>query len=291
MITPILPGLAPVADRYDAFIVDLWGCVHNGLAAYPAAADALERLGRAGKRRLLLSNAPRRAAMIPPQLARMGLEAGRHFDDVLTSGEACWQALRDRRDPFHAGLGTRALHLGPERDLSLFEGNGLTRTTDPQDAEFVLFSGPNDDAFGLAEHEALLVASRARALRGVCANPDREVIRGTQRLICAGALAHVYEDLGGEVAWHGKPFAAIYALALERLGAPDRMRVLCIGDGLLTDIAGAAAAGLDSAFIPGGIHGAAHGLAMGEMPDPARLGPLLSGAAARPTVAIPALIW
>jgi HAD superfamily hydrolase (TIGR01459 family) len=291
MTPSILPGIAPIVDRYDAFVVDLWGCVHNGLAAYPTAADALERLGRAGKRRLLLSNAPRRAAVIPPQLARMGLEPGRHFDDVLTSGEACWQALHDRRDPFHAGLGRRALHVGPERDLSLFEGNGLARTTDPEEAEFVLFTGPNDDGFGLAEHEALLAASRARHLRGVCANPDREVIRGTQRLICAGALASVYEGLGGEVAWHGKPHAPIYGLALERLGRPERARVLCIGDGLLTDVAGANAAGLDSAFIPGGIHGAAHGLAMAEAPDPARLGALLAGAVARPTYAIPALVW
>ena len=155
----------------------------------------------------------------------------------------------------------------------------------------MLFTGPNDDAWGLAQHEGLLAASRARDLRGVCANPDREVIRGTQRLICAGALAEAYEARGGEVRWHGKPHAPIYALALERLGRPDRARVLCVGDGLHTDIAGAAAAGLDSAFIPGGIHGAAHGLAMGEAPDAARLAAQLAGAPAPPSYAIPALVW
>jgi HAD superfamily hydrolase (TIGR01459 family) len=291
MTPPILPGLAPLADRYDAFVIDLWGCVHNGVAAYPAAADALARLGRAGKRRLLLSNAPRRAALIPAQLERMGIVAGEHFDDVLTSGEACWLALASRADPWHAALGTRALHLGPARDLSLFEGNGLTRTTDPGDADFVLLTGPNDDSFGLAEHAGALAAARARGLRAVCANPDREVIRGAERLICAGALALAYEALGGETRWHGKPYPEIYALALERLGRPDPARVLCVGDGLLTDIAGAAAAGLDSAFIPGGVHGAAHGLVMGVTPDPAGLAALLAGAPAQPRFVIPGFAW
>ena len=291
MTPPILPGLAPLADRYDAFVIDLWGCVHNGVAAYPAAADALARLGRAGKRRLLLSNAPRRAALIPAQLERMGIVAGEHFDDVLTSGEACWRALHDRTDPFHATLGRRALHLGPPRDLSMFEGNGLARTTDPAAAEFVLMTGPDDDSWSVARHATILAAARARSLKAVCANPDREVVRGDHRLVCAGALALAYEALGGEVRWHGKPHPEIYVLALERLGAPARARVLCVGDGLLTDIAGAAAAGLDSAFIAGGIHGEAHGLAMGVMPDAARLAAVLRGAPAIPTYAIPGLAW
>ena len=288
---PILPGLAPLAARYDCFVVDLWGCVHNGIEAYPGVADALARLGAAGKRRLLLTNAPRRAAALPAQLARMGLEAGTHFDDVLTSGEAAWLALVARADPWLAALGVRALHLGPPRDLGLFEGNGLVRTTDPDSADFVVITGPDDDAWGVAEHAAKLAAARARGLKAVCANPDREVIRGATRLVCAGALALAYEALGGEVRWYGKPHAEVYALALERLGAPDRARVVCVGDGLLTDIAGAAAAGLDSALIPGGIHGAAHGLAMGAAPAPVAVAALLADAPARPTWVIPGFVW
>jgi HAD superfamily hydrolase (TIGR01459 family) len=288
---PVIAGLRDIDGRYDAYILDLWGCVHNGIAPFPGATDALARLKDAGKRVLLLSNAPRRASAIVEQLARIHGIGGDLYDAVLTSGEVAWQALQRRDDAQHAKLGRRALHLGPERDLGMFEGNGIVRVTDPAAADFVLATGPNTDDLDVAAHERLLRDSLARKLPLLCANPDLEVIRGETRLVCAGAIAERYAELGGEVVYHGKPHAVTYRAALETLGRPEPTRVLCVGDGLRTDILGANRAGLASAFIPGGIHDAELGIRMGESPDPARVAELLKRFGARATYVLPALRW
>ncbi|HEX2115439.1 MAG TPA: TIGR01459 family HAD-type hydrolase [Alphaproteobacteria bacterium] len=288
---PVIAGLRDIADRYDAYILDLWGCVHNGIAPFPRAKDALKQLKDSGKRVLLLSNAPRRASVIVEQLARIHGIGGDLYDAVLTSGEVAWQALQRPDDAEHATLGTRALHIGPERDLGMFEGSGIVRVTDPAGADFILATGPNTDDLDVAAHESLLRDSLARKLPLVCANPDLEVIRGETRLVCAGAIAQRYADLGGEVIYHGKPHAVTYRVALETLGSPDPARVLCVGDGLRTDILGANRAGLASAFIPGGIHDADLGIRMGETPDPARVAALLARFGASATYVLPGLKW
>jgi len=288
---PVIPGLSAVADRYDAFIVDLWGCVHNGVRPFPGALDALRHLKAAGKRVLLLSNAPRRAHIIEQQLAaNFGLDASL-YDAVLTSGEVAWRSLKRRDDAQHARLGRRAFHIGPERDLNMFEGNGLVRADDIGAADFVLSTGPNDDALDVAAHETLLREARRRGLPLVCANPDLEVLRGNTRLVCAGALAQRYEELGGEVIYHGKPYAVTYRAAMPLLGNPAPDRVLGIGDGLRTDIQGAVNAGIHSAFIPGGVHGETLGIAMGEVPAAERVAALLAQFGLRPTYILPGLRW
>ncbi len=286
----ILPGLAAVAARYDAFILDLWGCVHDGLTPYPGAPEALTAMRGAGKRVLLLSNVPRRVTPVREMLQRMGI-GPELYDLILSSGESAWRALKLRNDPVHAGLGRIGYHLGPSRDVTIFEDGAAIRTEDPAAADFVLCTGPHEDTASLESHEATLQRCRARALPMLCANPDLLVMRGDQQLICAGLIAQRYAELGGRVIHHGKPHPQVYATALELLGRPSRARVLCVGDGMLTDIAGANATGLDSALIPGGIHGDAHGLFMGELPQAAPLAALLAEHAARPTYAIPSLRW
>ena len=288
---PILTGLRDIADSYDAYILDLWGCVHNGIAPFPGAKDALKHLKDSGKRVLLLSNAPRRASVIVEQLQRIHGIGGDLYDSVLTSGEVAWRALHRRDDAEHAKLGTRALHIGPERDLGMFEGNGIVRVTDPAVADFILATGPNMDDQDVAAHQRVLEESLKRGLPLLCANPDLEVIRGETRLVCAGAIAQRYEDLGGAVIYHGKPHAVTYRAALETLGQPDRARVLCVGDGLRTDILGANRAGLPSAFIPGGIHDADLGIRMGDAPDPAAVAALLKRFGATAPYVLPALKW
>jgi HAD superfamily hydrolase (TIGR01459 family) len=249
---------------------------------------------------VLVTNAPRRAGPVAEGLVRLGITPA-HYDAVLTAGEVAWHALATRADPhadpWHAALGRRCFHIGPARDLSLMEGNGLERTTDLASGEFILVSGPFDDSMTLGDHEATLTALRVRGLKLVSANPDREVIRGETRLVCAGAIAERYAELGGDIRQHGKPYRSIYDEALALLAVPAA-RVLAIGDGLATDIAGAAGAGIDTAFIPGGIHGAAMGIAMGEAPTAAGYhaavaaqGPLHGVPLARPTWMIPALRW
>lgn len=285
-----ITGLGELAARYDAFILDLWGCVHNGVTPFPHVLAALDALAKGGKRVLLMSNAPRRAAAVAQSLPRFGLKP-EHYMGIASSGEVGWQALARRDEPWHAALGKRALHIGPDRDLSMMEGNGLTRTTGASDADFVLTTGPNDDSYGVAEHEEILQAARARGLKFICVNPDLDVIRGEQRLVCAGAIAARYAELGGEVRYHGKPHASIYAMARAMLAPIDDARILCVGDGLRTDILGATKAGLDCAFIPGGVHGIEMGIDMGGVPAPAALARVLAAFNLKPTYVLPELKW
>lgn len=250
-----LNGFATLAAEYAGFIVDLWGVVHDGVSAYPGAVDCLARIGAGGGRVVLLSNAPRRAEPARAAMRAMGI-ADSLYHGILTSGEATHASLRDRNDPWFAALGTRVFHLGPERDRNVLEGLPLVRVEEPAAADFVLNTGPDDhrNPTRLAEFESTLEACAATRLPMVCANPDRVVIRGGVRVLCAGALAERYRELGGEVRMVGKPDPAIYAPVLAMLGV-SRERVLAVGDALETDIAGAKAAGIASAWVLGGIHG------------------------------------
>ncbi len=269
---PLIAGLSEIEARYDGFIVDLWGVVHDGVKPYPGALEALA--GMEPRPVLLLSNAPRRAASAQNMLRRMQVE-DRLYTSILTSGEAVWLALRDRTDPWFARLGTRAYHIGPHRDRNVMEGLGLTIHEAPHGAEFVVNTGPDDDRLDPGTLEAFLPELQAcldAGLPMICANPDRVVMRAGVRILCAGTLAEHYAAMGGDVMSLGKPDPAIYDMALAQLGVPAS-RVLAIGDSLHTDIAGAAGAGIDSLWVLGGIHAEALGddlaaarAAAGDMP-------------------------
>jgi HAD superfamily hydrolase (TIGR01459 family) len=194
--------------------------------------------------------------------------------------------LRDRTDPFFAGLGNRVYHLGPERDRNVFETLALHLVATPGEADFVLNTGPDDlgSATDLGAWETLLLSCRAAELPMVCANPDLEVIRGGNRLICAGLLTQRYEELGGRTRWIGKPDPAIYAPVLEMLAVAPA-RVLAVGDALRTDIAGAASVGLASCWILGGIHGEELG------GDPTRIDAAAAAAGLAPVACLPAFVW
>ena len=252
-----LSGFAPLAQAYDGFVLDLWGVIHDGVRPLPGALDCLRRLRAGGGRSVLLSNAPRRAAAVQHLLRSMGI-GDELYDGIVTSGEATHEALRDRADPFFAGLGRALLHLGPARDRPILDGLDLLCVDHAAAADFVLNTGPDDHRAPepIEAFEPELRACLAAGLPMICANPDLEVIRGGMRILCAGALARRYAELGGVVRMLGKPDPAIYAPVLRRLGLASA-RVLAVGDALRTDIAGAEAAGLDSAWVLGGIHGEA----------------------------------
>jgi HAD superfamily hydrolase (TIGR01459 family) len=252
-------GMAELADRYDGFILDLWGVIHDGVNPYPGAADCLAHLRDAGKRCVLLSNAPRRSFAAEAMLRDMGLGADL-YTGIMTSGEASHLALRDRSDPWFAALGRRVWHLGPERDRNVMDGLDLDQVATPAEASFVLNTGPDDhrSPTDVAVFEDTLQECARHGLPMLCANPDLEVIRGGERVICAGALAARYEQMGGTVRSLGKPDPAIYVPVLEMLGT-SKARTLGVGDALRTDIEGAAAAGIDSCWVLGGIHGEALG--------------------------------
>jgi HAD superfamily hydrolase (TIGR01459 family) len=251
-----LPGFAPLAARYDGFILDLWGVIHDGINAFPHAVDCLGALRAAGKRTLLLSNVPRPNGPVQTMMRRMGI-ADDLYSHLLTSGEAVRRALTDPPDLWWAELGRRVFHLGPERDLPILDGLALDRVEAPSQADFVLNTGPDDhrDPTDIAEFEAVLQDCAHHRLPMICANPDLEVIRGGVRVLCAGALALRYQTLGGDVRSLGKPDPAIYQPVLERLDLPPA-RVLAVGDALRTDVAGAASVDLDACWVLGGLHGA-----------------------------------
>jgi HAD superfamily hydrolase (TIGR01459 family) len=252
-----LTAFAPLAERYDGFVLDLWGVIHDGVNAFPHAVDTLDRLRAAGKRTLLLSNAPRTNEAVRRMMRRMGI-ADALYSDILTSGEAVHRALAEPPDLWWAQLGRKVFHLGPERDRPILEGLPLTLVDAPAEADFLLNTGPDDhrNPSDMAEFEPVLQACAAAKLKMVCGNPDLEVIRGGVRVLCAGALALRYQALGGEVRSLGKPDPAIYHPVLQQLGMPAD-RVLAVGDSLRTDIAGAIGVGLAACWVLDGIHGAA----------------------------------
>jgi len=249
-----MSGFSGIADRYDGFIVDLWGVVHDGIKPYPGVIDCLEQLRGLGKKVVFLSNAPRRAAAIGQALAGMGIGA-ELYDGIMSSGEAVYLALRDGTEPDLAELGAKLYHLGPERDRDVFDSLPLEEVKTPAQADFLLNTGP-DDHLGPSDpgaYTAILEAGLAAGLPMLCANPDLEVMRDGKRIICAGYLAQIYQSQGGRVLFRGKPDPAIYAPTLALLGTA-KSRSLAIGDSLRTDMAGAQAAGIDACWVLSGIH-------------------------------------
>ena len=267
----ILDGIAPVADRYDGFVLDLWGVVHDGRRPYPGVPEALAELKARGKRIIFLTNAPRRSWYVQSMLDRMGLDRAL-YDGIISSGEVAWRMLKAKDHPWFARLGPRAFHIGPERDLSVLEDGAAERVTGAEDASAYL---------------PALRAAAAHALPMVCVNPDRFVMVGGEKLICAGALADLYKPMCGEIFEVGKPDPAVYDPVLELLGISDRRRVLAIGDSPHTDLAGAQAAGLDALWALTGLAQHAHG----EDPDPALLRDVARAEGVDPLGAVRALRW
>lgn len=292
---PLIPGVRALAERYDAFILDLWGVIHDGQTAYPDSAETLKALREAGRKTILLSNAPRRAHTVATAMVRMGLGKDL-YGDALTSGEAVRMELVDPSDPFYRDLGPKVFFLGRSDDDSVLEGLGdrFQKVADPAAADWVLNTGPRSFSETLEDLEPVLQACAAAGLPMVCANPDRVVIRAGNRIICAGLMADRYEELGGgPVSWRGKPDRAVYDLCLERLGVTDKSRVCTIGDSFHTDIAGAASVGIDAILCTGGIHAEELGVRYGEPADPRVVADLAAreGILPGPVGHIPAFRW
>jgi HAD superfamily hydrolase (TIGR01459 family) len=287
---PFLPGIADLVSDYDGFVLDLWGVLHDGLNLYPGVAETMGLLAAADKRFVMLTNAPRRAWAISEQLESLGLPK-EFCGPVMSSGEATWRELHGRSDPWYAGLGNRCFHIGPARDEHLLDGLDLERVQTLEGADFILNTGPWQDGERVEDYEDRLSAGARLDLPMVCANPDLQVIRGGKRIICAGALARRYEALGGKVRYLGKPHASIYGHVFEHLNGIARGRILAIGDSLRTDIAGAAAAGIDAVIVIGGIHAEELGAADGAEPDAQRLADMCAKEGLRPVAAVPAFVW
>ncbi len=289
MPIPLIPGLAELADRYEGFILDVWGVMHQGGAAYPEALACVRRLRAAGKRVVFLSNAPRRAERVAAVLQDKGVSPG-DYDAVLSSGEATRRAFAARAEAPAANLGRRYVLFGPHADDDLLDGLGYERTDRLADADFMLAIGFQRDRGTVEAHDPMLREAQACALPMVCVNPDKLVIRLGKAELCAGAIAARYAALGGTVHYFGKPYPAVYALCHEALGLAPR-EILAVGDGLETDIRGANRASLDSLLVTSGLLADALGHDFGAKPDPAALEDACQEVDVSPQFATPTFAW
>lgn len=289
----LVRGLSDIACSFDVILCDVWGVVHDGRAAFPEACRALEQFRRDGGTVVLLTNAPRPRKPILTQLKRLGAPPSA-FDALVTSGDVTLAYIEERGE-------APVLHIGPERDLALFEAlKEQTGFSPPRvglaDASYVLCTGlDDDDVESPDDYRDSLTAMRARELDFICANPDLVVHVGDRLVYCAGALAERYEALGGRVLQAGKPYSPIYQRALGEAetirGRPvAKERILAIGDAMRTDILGASNAGISSLLIASGIHRDELMTSQGEL-DPTAYAALVRAFAFNPTRVAYKLTW
>ena len=282
-IPPITAHFSDLAGGYDVVLSDVWGVVHNGLAAHPLACEALALFRKKGGRVVLITNAPRPGEAVIRQLDKLAVPHGA-YDDIVSSGDVTRAVILSRP-------GQNYFHLGPERDYSIFSGLDARRVP-LEKADYVVCSGLyNDEVETPDDYRAQLEQMRAHNLFMVCANPDVVVERGSELVYCAGALADLYASIGGEVLYAGKPYQPIYQQALAKAKAVNvpRSRVLAIGDSIRTDLRGAHAAGLDFLFVTAGIH--ADELGARDAPDSGALAEKFAAAGAAPTAIMHSLVW
>lgn len=282
MSTRFITGVSEIIDGYDGLFVDLWGCVVDGLHAFPEAVSCLRTLRASGRKVVLLTNVPRPTETVRERIKSIGV-ARDCYDAMVTSGDATIHALNRRDDPAYAAFGTRYFHIGANANDPLLQSIDGTETNDIADADYILVTGFRRRNNETPEIYAdVFDAALARGLPAVCANPDRQSSHGDRIVYRAGAVAEAYERRGGTVHYHGKPDAGIYRLGFRHLDGIDPRRVLMVGDNLATDIVGARNAGLDALWIAGGLHAEEIGLDPDAPLDPQRISEVLDAAGSTP---------
>ena len=283
----IAERFAPLACDYDVLLCDVWGVVHNGVAAFAPACEALARFRSAGGLVIFITNAPRPDYSVQRIIDRLGVPR-EAYDAIMASGDVTRSVVESRP-------GQRVFHLGPPRDRPIFADLDVAYAP-LETAEYVVCSGLFDDETETPQdYREMLAAMRARSLFMVCANPDVVVERGDTLVYCAGALADAYVEVGGEVLYCGKPYAPIYEAALGRAAAfrggevPPLKRVLAIGDSIRTDLRGAAGFGIDCIFVVSGIH--ADDFGGPGAPDLSSLEAMFAEAGVAPKAVMRQLAW
>jgi HAD superfamily hydrolase (TIGR01459 family) len=286
-MTQIIQKFAEISDNYDAAFVDLWGCMHNGLAAFPAAIVAMQAFRKKGGAVVLLTNAPRPRGPVEAQITRLGIPSDA-WDVIATSGDSARSAM------YRGAVGQKVWFMGEDHDQSFFSPldiieNPVAIEKVPLDrAEGIVCCGPHDPHAHPSVYSADFLYAKTKGLKLLCANPDIVVDRGEDREWCAGALAALYSEMGGESLYFGKPHPPIYDLARRRLAklniAPSDPRIIAIGDGIRTDILGAQQEDIDSLFITGGL--AASETKTEVSPDEKALNAYLNKEMVSPTYAI-----
>lgn len=285
-MTRFIDRFSSIAAAYDVVLCDVWGVLHAGIAAYPEAYMALARYRASGGTVILLTNAPRPGETVSLFLDKLALPRNA-YDGIVSSGDVTRDLVNERE-------GQKIFHIGPPRDLPIFESMKATFASF-EDADYVVCSGLVDDETETAEnYRELLQRMRARSLTMICANPDVVVERGNKLVYCAGAIADLYAALGGEVIYAGKPYPPIYTGALQKAekarGRPVELgRVLAIGDSLRTDVKGAQSLGIDCLFVTAGIH--AEELGHRNDPQADALDRIFASEDVRPKAVMKNLVW
>lgn len=249
-----IKNLSTISKNYDVFLIDAWGVLHDGGFVFPNALECLTSLMRNSKKVVILSNAARRTNEFNQELLKLGINAS-CYDFSLSSGELVWQNLKhNNSEKSHKNPGKRCFYLGPKRSGGLLNDLNLEIVLNIDNADFILNTGTEGNQDDALQHKPLLLNALEKQLPMICANPDLVAIRKGVRGISAGAIAKLYEELGGIVEYTGKPYSQIYDVCYERLGQITKSRILMIGDGLQTDIKGANDFGIDSLFIKEGIY-------------------------------------
>ena len=281
---PVLSSIAPFAETSDLWFVDIWGVMHNGVTPFASSVAACEAFRKQGGTVLLVTNSPRPRESVGKQLDGIGVSRAA-YNDIVSSGDVSRSLIEE-------WAGQPILHIGPERDLPIFAGLRAKPGASADDAVVAVCTGLYDDETETPDnYSALLAKLSSRNVPMICANPDLKVERGRRIVYCAGAIAAAYQALGGRVSYAGKPYEPIYELALRtgsdmRAAAVGKDRVLAIGDGVATDIAGAAGFGIRSVFIASGVY-VKSGEAISEAAS--RLFSTASGA--RPVAVMTELVW
>jgi HAD superfamily hydrolase (TIGR01459 family) len=242
-----IAGMSAIAELFDTFFLDQFGVLHNGTAPYPGVLDCLGKLKRAGKKIVILSNSGKRSADNEKRLETLGL-APSLWHVFVSSGEVAWRQLS------LSGAAQTCYLISRDNDRSAIEGLSVQLASAPDNADVILLTASEGDHFELSHYEALLAEAARREIPCLCTNPDRIMLTPSGPKFGAGQIAELYASLGGPVTYVGKPYPAIYEAAMSALGDPDSRRVICIGDSVEHDIAGAASAGLKSALVRTGIH-------------------------------------
>ncbi|MER9295183.1 TIGR01459 family HAD-type hydrolase [Mesorhizobium sp. M0621] len=247
-----LDGIGPLAERYDVFLLDQFGVLHDGTRPYPGAVAALSALKRAGKTVVLISNSGKRAQPNESRLMKLGFEPG-SWDHFVSSGEVAWRSFNDMAASGKLRPGTKCLLISRDDDRSAIEGLPFVLTGTGDNAELVLISASEGDRYDLDHYRRLLAPAAARRVPCFCTNPDRIMLTAVGPRFGAGEIADLYESRGGNVTRIGKPYKAIFDAALTLAGEPDRGTVVCVGDSVEHDISGGNGVGIATALVLSGI--------------------------------------
>ena len=248
-----IKSIKDITDKYDYFIFDVWGVVHDGSKAYPGAVEAIKYLRQQGKKICFLSNAPRRANKVAAVLNKFGVTSDL-YDFVMSSGEATFLDLQKNQQNGFKDFGKNYFYIGPKKDIDLLEGLEYQQVENASEANFAITTGFDHDESILAEKMPQALDAKKYNLPMICVNPDMIVVKQNgQEMICAGALALEYKKIGGNVIYYGKPYVSVYEITCQLFNSSNKAKMIAVGDGMETDISGAKNFGIDCLLVTGGI--------------------------------------